>query len=283
MGGDCSSFAYYTTDGTKVPPPQWDNGGCLPGSVFQVAFTGQHIYTLEDSAEGRWLVRRDFASGEEQAISVGAETWRLDATADGTLAIGSREIYVGHFDGNLTEQTVVPPSFHDFALAELGDFGPGATLGSGQKQLPCTPLDVQSPSPQGLPEMVELRRHKLFTLAATCDMQSLAEIAVTDGTAFTFGGESDPLRSWIRTARNGFDVMSWMARILESTPAVDLQGAYAWPAVHATNSEADWQALAGIMTAAEFEQYYSIRDSGYLGLRVGIDPDGRWAYVVAGD
>jgi hypothetical protein len=53
--------------------------------------------------------------------------------------------------------------------------------------------------------------------------------------------------------------------------------------VHATNSEEDWQALSGILSAAELEQFYQFRESGYLGLRVGIDPAGRLVYLIAGD
>ena len=39
-----------------------------------------------------------------------------------------------------------------------------------------------------------------------------------------------------------------------------------------------------MLSAAEFEQMYQYRnDFGYLGLRVGISPDGRLVYLIAGD
>ncbi len=53
--------------------------------------------------------------------------------------------------------------------------------------------------------------------------------------------------------------------------------------MHVTNAEEDWQELSGILSAAEFEQYSLYRDSGWLGLRIGIAEDGTWRYVVAGD
>jgi hypothetical protein len=37
------------------------------------------------------------------------------------------------------------------------------------------------------------------------------------------------------------------------------------------------------LSAAELEQFYQFRESGYLGLRVGIDPAGRLVYLIAGD
>jgi hypothetical protein len=130
---------------------------------------------------------------------------------------------------------------------------------------------------------VEDRRRLLFEMAARCDLEGLAEIASADGTVFSYGIESDPLRSWIRSARNGFDVMEWMVRLFNAAPAIDEVGTYAWPAVHATGSDEDWTALSGILTSAEYEQYSQFRDSGWLGLRIGIAEDGTWRYVVAGD
>jgi hypothetical protein len=130
---------------------------------------------------------------------------------------------------------------------------------------------------------VEAKRQLIFELASGCEMGRLAELVLEDDTAYTFGGEEDPVRTWIASARYGFDVLAMTTRILNSDPAPDGAGVHAWPAVHATNSEEDWQALSGVLSAAEFEQYYQSRESGYLGLRVGIDPEGRLVYLIAGD
>jgi hypothetical protein len=281
LGGDCSQFAHYGIDGSELAGPSWDDGKCLSTSINDVAFTGQYLYTLEDS-EGRQVVRRDFATGERRASPV-EDGWQIAASADGTVAIGGTEIRVGRFDGDTFEQSLITANANSFALAKLSGLSESATLGSNLGELPCTPLDVGNPELQGLPELVERRRMELFSLAAACDMETLATIARADGIAFTYGGETDPLRSWIRSARSGYDVMTWIVRLFNSTPAVNNDGSYVWPAVHVTNSEEDWQQLSGILSAAEFEQYYSMRETGYMGLRIGIAADGTWLYVIAGD
>jgi hypothetical protein len=77
-----------------------------------------------------------------------------------------------------------------------------------------------------------------------------------------------------------------MVRILNTDPAFreSESGAYyAWPAVHITGSEEDWQQLSGVLTAEEFDQLYDFRDSGYMGFRIGIGTDGRWWFASAGD
>ncbi|MGQ0848425.1 MAG: hypothetical protein ACT4OP_04800 [Actinomycetota bacterium] len=281
FGGDCGRLAYHHLDGTDAPVPPWDGGGCLPASLNDLAFTGEHLYTLEDS-DIRRLVRRDFSTGESLAIEAG-DAWAVDALPDGTVALGGAEVVVGRVNSERFDPIVRVPSANSFDLVTVGAFGENATLGSGLGELPCNPLDLPAPGPQGLPSAVETRRAELFTLAADCQMEHLAEIARAEATAFSFGGETDPLRSWIRSARLGFDVMTMMVRIFGATPVQGADGVYAWPAVHVTNAETDWQELSGILSAAEYEQLHGLADSGYLGLRIGIAPDGDWEYVIAGD
>lgn len=282
LGGDCPQFALYTIDGLPIPPPSWDDGVCLP-SINDVAFTGEDIYTLEDGTEGRVVVRRELSTGEQIVLPV-EDAWQIAALPGGLIAFGGSEVTVGRFDGDSFEQQFSASGSNSFALAEVADFGPNATLGSGLGELPCTPVDLPRPAPQDLPEPVENRRQELFSLAASCDMETLAEIAQGDRITFTYGGEDDPLRAWIRSARNGFDVMTWMVRILNAEPAIDpTDGSFAWPAVQITNSERDWQRLSSILTSTEYEQYYSMRESGYLGFRIGIAVDGTWRYAIAGD
>ena len=64
---------------------------------------------------------------------------------------------------------------------------------------------------------------------------------------------------WLR--RHGMD-----CAYFQFLPGLDQAGTYAWPAVHATGSDVDWDALSGILTSAEFEQYSAFRESGWLGL-----------------
>jgi hypothetical protein len=199
------------------------------------------------------------------------------------VAVGGTEIVVGSFDGEAFVETTRLGAASTFTLGAVDGFPAGATLGSGTGELPCTPMRLTPPPAQGLPPAVEAARVQIFEMAASCDMAGLSELALAHGTAFTYGGETDPLRSWVRSARNGFDVMGWIVRIFNSTPAADETETYAWPAVHVTNSDEDWDELSGILSAAEFEQYSQYREGGWLGLRVGIGVDGTWRYVIAGD
>ena len=280
VGGDCPRLEIFSLDGTRVETPNAESEGCQIGFINDIAFSGGYIYTIEDGTERR-LVRRNFRTGETADSSIG-DAWSVAALPDGTVAAGGSEIVIGTFEGGSFIETVRIPGSTSFTLATVDGF-PGATLGTGTGELPCTPLEVPPVSPQGLPQAVEDRRLLIFEMAASCDLHGLAEIAVADGTVFSYGAEKDPLRSWIRSARDGFNVMAWIVRLFNTDPAVDDVGTYAWPAVHATGSDEDWEALSGTLTSAEFEQYSQFRDSGWLGLRIGIAEDGAWRYVVAGD
>ena len=256
-------------------------GDCQPGFINDIAFAGGSVYTIEDG-EGRSLVRRDFSNRRDvhYADRGGLGRCRAHGRNRGIRRNRNRDRLI-RWRGIRRERP--DPGGNTFTLAAVEGFASGATLGSGAGELPCNPITVPDISPQGLPQPVEDKRAEIFRMAAACDMEGLAEIARADGTAFSFGGETDPLRSWIRSARNGFDVMAWIVRLFNSVPAMDDVGTYAWPAVHATNSDEDWQELSGILTAAEFESYSAYRDSGWLGLRIGIAEDGTWRFVVAGD
>jgi hypothetical protein len=84
----------------------------------------------------------------------------------------------------------------------------------------------------------------------------------------------------VENARRGYDVPNWIVRILTTEPAFDANGYY-WPAVYLTNTEEDWQAISGTLTAEEFEQARAFGSYAYF--RLIIDPDGRWAAGLAGD
>lgn len=278
-GGDCPRIGVLGLDGIDREI-NWDAGECQAGFINDLAFSGGYVYTIEDR-EGRNLVRRDIGTGETVVAPIG-DAWSVATLPDGTIAAGGSDIVIGTFQADVFNETTRVPGSTSFTLAEIDGF-PGATLGTGTGELPCTPLELPPVGPQGLPQAVEDKRLLIFEMAASCDLQGLAEVAIADGIAFSFGDETDPLRSWIRSARNGFDVMAWIVRMFNASPAIDETGTYAWPAVHVTGSDVDWDALSGILTSAEFEQYSQFRDSGWLGLRIGIAQDGTWRYVVAGD
>lgn len=278
-GSDCTQVSLFmTVDGHQMPGGFSD---CYPGSINDVALSGDSIYVLEDGADGHTL-RHLSTAGEDRGASP-VDGWQVEALNTSTVAIGGTTITVGDFGGDAFVPRIEIEGANTFALVPNLSVDPDASLGAGLGELPCTPLELPALAPQGLAETVEAKRQLIFELASGCEMGKLAEVVLEDGAAFTFGGEEDPMRTWIHSARLGFDVLSMTVRILNADPALDGAGVYAWPAVHATNSEEDWQALSGILSAAEFEQYYQFRESGYLGLRLGIDPDGRLVYLIAGD
>ncbi len=125
-------------------------------------------------------------------------------------------------------------------------------------ELPCTPTDVPNPEPTGLPAPVEEKFQQVFTLAKSCELEALAELVRDDGAEFSSRVE-DPVQTWVRSARHGFDIMPMTVRILNVPPVLD-GDTYAWPGVFATNSEEDWQQLSGVLSAAEFEQMNQFRD-----------------------
>lgn len=278
-GGDCNALEFHFVTGGLYEGFSPLEGECLP-SITAVGMAGGFLYTIEDSANGRELVVRHLATGETvDPIDIG-DAWELQVAVDGTVAFGGETITIGRFMEGSFDTLFEAPNSSTFTLAASLNVA-GASLGSGETGLPCTPLDrPQALAPQDLPTAVEATRQRLYGMATMCDLEGLAELALADGTSFTFGASDDPLRSWIRSARLGHDVANWIARILNTEPASTEFG-YAWPAVFATNTEEDWEAVSGTLTAEEYRQARAY--GSYAFFRVVIDADGRWVAGLAGD
>jgi hypothetical protein len=144
-------------------------------------------------------------------------------------------------------------------------------------------LSPELPADADLPELVAEVREEIAAAAVACDYERLQELALEQGTGFTFsyGAETSAADFWAGAEERGEEVM----RILVDTLRQDghsYQGNWVWPTAYAdAPSLDDWQALAGIYTQ---EQIDSFRESGsFLGYRVGITPDGDWQFFVAGD
>ncbi|HKX76072.1 MAG TPA: hypothetical protein VJR05_11870, partial [Acidimicrobiia bacterium] len=257
---------------------------CLP-PLTAVAMAGGFLYTLEDGDSGRQLAVRHLGTGElVDAIDAG-DAWSLEVAPDGVVALGGETVTVGRFSEGLFDRWATVPGGGSVSLIDHLDLE-GAHLGSATEELPCTPVDLPPLPDQGLPAAVQETRDAIFAAAAACDFEVLSNLVLSNDTNLWFGGREEPIRTWIRAARNGEDPLGWMVRILNTEPAFteSESGAYyAWPAVHITNSDSDWQALSGVLSAAELEQLYQFRESGYLGYRIGIGSDGRWWFALAGD
>ncbi len=278
-GGDCNTLEFYFVTGGRYEDFSPLEGECLP-SINAVGMADGFLYTIEDSDSGRELVVRHLASGDAVESKDIREAWDLQVAADGTVAYGGKTISVGRFMEGSFEPIFEAPNSSTFTLTGSLTLA-GASLGSGETGLPCTPLDRPGAlAPQDLPTAVEATRQRLYGMAAMCDLDGLAELALADGTAFGFGDVDDPLRSWIRSARHGHDVANWIVRILNTEPARNDFG-YNWPAVFATNTEEDWEAISGTLSAEEYRQARAY--GSYAFFRIVIDPEGRWAVAIAGD
>jgi hypothetical protein len=279
IGGDCNRVEFHFTAGGGYEGFSPLEDECLP-SISSVGMAGGYLYTIEDSADGRQLVVRHLATAETVDTFDIGDAWDLQVAADGTVAFGGKTITVGRFLEGSFDPLFEAPNSSTFTLAGRLTVA-GASLGSGEDGLPCTPLDrPPALARQDLPTAVEATRQRLYGMAARCDLEGLAQLALADGTSFSFGGDDDPMRSWIRSARHGHDVANWIVRILNTEPAMNDAG-YNWPAVFATNTEEDWEAVSGILSAEEYRQARAY--GSYAFFRIVIDGEGRWAVATAGD
>ena len=144
--------------------------------------------------------------------------------------------------------------------------------------------------PNDLPAVVSGVRSELLAASAACDFERLGSMAEADGTSYTFGGGFDPAAYWSDLEANGETPLADMVRLLELEPALFDVGEgnvfYVWPAVYALPNWSDAteeqrQELADLFGADQLTGWDSF--GGYVGYRVGITTDGRWAFFVAGD
>jgi hypothetical protein len=144
--------------------------------------------------------------------------------------------------------------------------------------------------PNDLPAVVSEVRSELLAAATACDFERLGSMAEADGTSYTFGGGLDPAAYWGDLEANGETPLADLVRLLELEPALLDVGEdsvfYVWPAVYAlpdwsNATEEQRQELASLFGADQLAGWDSF--GGYVGYRVGITTDGRWAFFVAGD
>jgi hypothetical protein len=152
------------------------------------------------------------------------------------------------------------------------------------------PEPVETVEPTGLPAAVASTRARIQDAAAARDLEALAAIGTGhDGTfTFSYGGGGDPVEFWRLEMENGFDVPAIILDLLAHEPAARADGdpvIYQWPAgsdlPYEQLSSAQVEALTAQLGQDEMDRWQA--SGSYLGYRVGIDAEGRWLYVVAGD
>jgi hypothetical protein len=133
----------------------------------------------------------------------------------------------------------------------------------------------------GLPGPVAERHAALLEAAESGDYEALRPL-LAEQFSYTFGGpvEGGPIAYWRQVERDsGESPIQILARILE-LPYTLYRGTYVWP--FAFDKQRDE------LTEHERELLADLADdfgagSGYLGWRVGIEPDGTWTFFIAGD
>jgi len=158
-----------------------------------------------------------------------------------------------------------------------------------EAEVECSTAGLRLTLPeQALPAAVADVRERVFGAAVACDYNVLEEIALEKGEGFTFsyGGGTSAAEHWRELEASGADEpMRILATILTLPYTRNETGSYAWPTAYQESpSDADWQALvdAGISTQEQVDLMQS-QQTGYLGYRTAITPDGDWQFFVAGD
>ncbi|MFK5583781.1 hypothetical protein [Serinicoccus sp. LYQ131] len=147
---------------------------------------------------------------------------------------------------------------------------------------PCT---TAHPDPvllaDGLPEASTASAEEVLRLAAECDLGGLAALAEQDQTFLSFGAVG-PEEAF--SGDGGAERAAAITALLTSfEPEQDVPDApYAWPGTIETSQ--DWALLVdtGLYTQEQVE-LMSSSETGYTGWRVGVDADGQWSFMVAGD
>jgi hypothetical protein len=167
------------------------------------------------------------------------------------------------------------------ALIGIVAFGGGVMLGYKLDSDDKTAATVQT----GLPAAVEQTRAALLEAAESGDYEALRPF-VSDSFEYTFGSpvEGGPIAYWQRLEEETDErPLESLAAILKM-PYVLSRGYYVWPWAYTVESADD-------LSEHEVEQLAPLgppsqlfpAESGYFGWRAGFEPDGTWAFFVAGD
>jgi hypothetical protein len=203
------------------------------------------------------------------------------------------------------------PGF-DFALSERPAAVPGTSLALSQEPeapapapsddaVPAAPADEEPDSPlptilrseAELPEAVRTMRGRLIEAAKSGDIESLRPLMEEqpEPPSVSFGDPDDPIEylKELSADADGREILAILLEVLESGFVHVAPGTsdelYVWPYFSQYPPEAltpeQLVELFTLLTAADYEDMKSY--GSYTFFRVGIAPDGRWLFFVAGD
>ncbi|MEX2211671.1 MAG: hypothetical protein WD689_07925 [Gaiellaceae bacterium] len=135
----------------------------------------------------------------------------------------------------------------------------------------------------GVPEAVEAKRQAILEAARTGDEDAVAALAA-DPFSYSFGGAvaGGPAAYWRGLEANGEQPLEALAAILEM-PYTLSTGYYVWPFAYDKTIDQITDYERELLSALPPDAAAFIPEGGYLGWRVGIEPDGDWVFFVSGD
>lgn len=172
------------------------------------------------------------------------------------------------------------------AVVLVATIGIAITLNSNKALAPSPEQSVVS-APDSLPEPVAQTYRQLYQSAQNQDWDAISALADPTQLRYTFGYDPDnnPVAYWQEYEA---DILSIVPTILDQPYDIIELGDYSiytWPAVSTKEAsqwtEDDLTALQKIASPEEIEMYKEF--GGYIGYRIGINDDGTWSYLIAGD
>lgn len=145
-----------------------------------------------------------------------------------------------------------------------------------------------------LPEPVRLLHEKIVAATKAGDIEALRPLLATgeEGTTLSFGGvEGDPIKFLKELSGDGegHEILAILEEVLEAgyvhlEPGTDGE-IYVWPYFFSVPLDSLTPAqrveLFRLVTAGDYEDMKNY--GAYIFYRVGITPEGKWAFFVAGD
>ena len=191
--------------------------------------------------------------------------------------------------GSTTATTPPAATTDSFTITELPQTTPPDTTPEGEGACSMSGVRLTLPD-EDLPPVVADVRKRVFDAAVACDYDALEQIALEEGEGFTFsyGSGTDASEYWRDVEENSTETpkpMRALATILTQPFTRNESGSYAWPTAYSENpTEEAWRDLvySGLYSAEVVDQMRE-QNTGYLGYRTAITPDGDWQFFVAGD
>jgi hypothetical protein len=138
----------------------------------------------------------------------------------------------------------------------------------------------------GLPDPVADTHARLLEAAESGDYEALRPLIPTTGFEYTFGGpvEGGPIAYWQELERSTVERPLENLEAVLRMPYTLSRGIYVWPFAYDVADAGDLSPHERELLAplGPLDTLF-VEGTGYLGWRAGIDPDGNWVFLVAGD